>query len=350
MKISIFQKEMLFSLKPNTSFLLPNTSFKATLFPTRLDLEDLEGDNRVSISWITDGPVKKYKAELNLEKERIEISGNSLKGYFRFILKAQENKIILICQRGPDRGFTYFFNKKEKTLLPKESLILVDSVKTRVSTFEKLSFGMHKALDVHKIDDRKDLKEIFPIWYSLYQKILSEKISHREGVAKLLNFPDEKKALEERFQDLFEAGFRTFVPELMDQYQGYLDPRETILKDASPLILLKEIGQKIRSLFFVQEESHFILLPKLLQPFMCGRLLHINCLGYGKMDFEWSKRRLAKIIYYPDNTKTIHIHPSKDIKSFRIRTYRNDKGRVIYPGDSIVISEKKPLYFDRFEK
>lgn len=357
MKISIFQKKILYSLKPGVSFLLPRTSFKVTLFPTRIEYEDLETDAKAVITWVTEGAVKSFKAELNLEKEQIEVSGKAPKGFYRFIVKEEKGSILFLCQRGPEKGFKISLTNNEESsktqdniLLPKHSIPVFSSICVMATTAEKMSFGVHKALDVHKIEERKDLKEVIPIWFSLYQKIYSGKKSHREGLAKLLDFPEEKKALERVFDDLFEAGFSTFVPRLTDAFQGYLDQDETILQNASPLILLKEIGKKIRELFFVQEKAHFYLLPKLLQPFLCGRLLGIECTGYGKIDLEWSKRKLKKVIFYPDTLKTIHIYPSKEIKHFRFRRSFKDKGQKIFPGDPIIITDKKPLFFDRFEK
>jgi len=346
-KISIFKKQILFSHKVGVCFLIPKTSYSVKIYPTRIELINLEGSEKQIFNWDFEWPVEKFMATLDLEKERVELEGKSEKGFFRFWLFAKEKKILLSLAKGPKEGVAI---KPIGNMLPKDELTLINDLSICKTTDEKLSFGSHKALDVEKIEERKDLKEIFPLLFSLEQKINIEGKTHREGMAKYLDFPEEKKALEKRFIDLFTGGFSSFVPKLTDSYRGYLSSEVTIDKEASPLILLKETGKMIRSLFFTQEKNHLFLLPKLLQPFTSGRMIGIDCKDVGRVDFEWSERRLRKVIFTPKVTGQIVLHPPKDVQSFRLRCSREDRGKTLNPGDPIDITELKPLFFDRFEK
>lgn len=346
MKITILKKEILFSHKPGVCYMVPGTSFFVKIYPTRIELENLEGEERIIFNWMTEGPVEKFIARLDLENERIEISGKTLGGFFRFLVFVKEKNIILFSAKTPEKGI--FFETLGNVSL-KEEIVLVKNISVCISTKEKLSFGMHKALDVSMLEERRDLKEILPLLFSLSQKVLIEGDSHRQGMAKYLEFPEEKKALEKRFCDLIRGGFSSFIPKLKDDYEGYLSYKETIEDKASPLILLKEIGKKIRSLFFCQEKNHLYVLPKLFKLFNCGRMIGIDCQGLGTMDFEWSERRIRKVIFYPKIIGEIVLHP-KETRSFRLRYRRGDKGKRVTPGEKIIIKEKKTLFFDQFEK
>ena len=347
MKITIFKKQILFSHKPGVCFLIPKTSYCVKIYPTRIELKNLEGVENLAFNWNLGGPVEKFMASLDLEKEKVELSGNCQKGFFRLSLYAKEKKIFFTITKAPEEGIVFDTLGK---VLPQEERALVENISICQTSAEKLSFGVHKALDVTKIEERNDLKEIFPLLFSLKQKIEIKEISHRQGMAKYLDFPEEKKALEKSFFTLFKGGFSSFVPKLTDDCLGYLPHSEKTDQKASPLILLKEIGDKIRLLFFTQKKNHFFLLSKLLQPFICGRMIDIDCNGLGVMDFEWSERRLRKVIFTPKVIGEIVLHPPKDISSFRVRYFRNDKGKTLKSGDTITICDKTPLFFDRFEK
>lgn len=347
MKISIFKKQILFSHKVKTSFLLPRTSYKVTLWPTRLQLENLQSPkDSFEMNMVSNGLIENFLPKLDLEKDHVEFSGKGVNGFFRFIIKEENGHIILLLKNGPESGIQF----ENKLLLPKQFITLISNIEVKCPSYEKISFGSHKALDVQKIGSRKDLQEIIPIWFSLSQKIAYSGPSHREGCAKYLDFPEGKKELEKHFVDFFQAGFKDFCPRLFDEYQGFLNPKDPIDPKASSLLLLKELGLQIRSLFFRQEENTLFILEKLLQPFHCGRMIHIQCNHLGTMDLEWSKKRIKKVIFYPKKSGEITLFPPKEIKSYRVRYSRNDKGKIISSGDSLQIEESKILFLDQFEK
>ena len=177
MKITIRKKQILFSHKVKTSFLVPRTSYQVTLWPTRLQLENLQSPkDSIIINIVAIGPIENFLPKLDLEKDQVEFSGKGAQGFFRFIIKEENGHIILLLKNGPEAGVP-FENKK---LLPKQSITLISNIEVIKPSVEKISFGSHKALDIHKIKSRKNLQEIIPIWYSLSQKIAYSGPSHRE--------------------------------------------------------------------------------------------------------------------------------------------------------------------------
>lgn len=346
MSISILKKYILFSNKPGTKLLVPSTSFMVALFPTRILLEDLESKASKEIIIDTQGPIDKFEVRLDLEKNRIEFSGKSSLGFFRFHIFQENNSIHLLLKKGPLKGFCL---NDSTVIKPNEPLTLIHNIKTSVKPFEKLSLGSHKALELSKIEDRKDLKELVPILFSLYQKIHSSSKSHREGTAKLLDFPKEKVALEKQFLALYAYGFNGIVPTLTDNYQGYVSSSEKVSNDASPLVLLKEFGKKVRSLFIRQENNTFYLLETLLRPFASGRMINIDT-DYGIFNLQWSEKTLRKVIFQSKVDDQIAIVPQKQVKSFRLKTSRKDKGITLKPRDLFSIKKNQTVYLDRFER
>lgn len=357
MQIKIAKKLQCFSFKSKTTCSIPGSSWKVTLFPTRLELVDLNNLNQViDLTWDTNGPVSEFRVEQDLERGFIDCSGKSIIGFFKLRLEAKEGKITVSLKRGPNNGL---FLKSEilqkvEFLQPKESWILSENIQT-VSFSpedEKLSFGVHKALEMEKISSRVDLQELFPIWLKLSQKTPGSYPDVENGTARLLKFPEERDKIFEQYGQLFKAGFdHFFIPKLFDDsYLGYTDPNEKITSNLSPLIIIKNGGAKIRSLFFEQEGNTFSILPKLLNLFPCGRFINVSCEEFGKMDIEWSKQRISKVIFHSyKNGIVIFKHPSA-IRSCRLRRSRNEKGIVLSNPQEVFVEKNQIYLFDRFER
>lgn len=206
------------------------------------------------------------------------------------------------------------------------------NVEFSISEIEKLSLGCHKAQDWEMISRRLDLKEIFPFCLRLASLIKEEseqKLTELSvGTLKLLQ--NCKELIDKRditslytaFLSLFQAGFHhLLVPRLYDNdHQGFQLSQPTIENSISPLILLNQTAQLIRSLF-IQENAlgrEIFILPVLLPEFPSGRFVNIKGLGL-LMDLEWSKKSIRRMVIKALESKAITLHFQKHIKQCRLR-------------------------------
>lgn len=130
MKIKITEKLRPFSREAGITLPVPGKKENVTVYPA---------------DYFTDGPVKNFTVKLDIEKARIEISGN---------------------------GKRFFIDGEKKP-------------------FTRLSLGMNKKLDWMLVKRRMDLREILPVWFALGQMI--PPTGHRVEI--------------EEFEKLFLAGF-----------------------------------------------------------------------------------------------------------------------------------------------
>ena len=281
MKISIAKRFKPFSHTPGVKLLLPGTDQLFQVFPAKIVADGKE------IPLDIKGPVKNFTVEQDLERGQIRIFGQALSGYYEKIFKAPAY---------------------EK---PKE----------------RLSLGVHKALDWDLVKRRHSMAEILPIWHFLGQ-VTPEKPSHREGTAALLD-----RSLEH----LFLAGFEGILsPRLIDTDEQGFDLKQP--EDSDPLVLLTEGARIIRNLFLQEREDVFHILPSLPKEFHCGRLTTPS------IDMEWSKHKLRKLIV---RTSKQLLLP-KEIKRFRLKRNHKDKGEWILRDEQLPLGAR--LTLDRFER
>jgi hypothetical protein len=271
------------------------------------------------------GPVFDFTVELDLEKGCVHVFGTGAKGYERYTISIEEPSLRIVSRKG-----------KQRTLLPSKTLSPALS-----KSCERLSLGSHKTLDWELVKRRRNLTEIFPVWFQLGQMVPHVE-APKVGTAGLLKEVDKREVVP-HFLKLFMAGFRGILsPRLNDElHQGILISSESV--DACPLILLAEGAKLIRALFFQEEKEGWALLPNLPPEFHAGRFLNLRSSVGDEIDLEWSKKLLRRVTIRAAQTCTIALRFQKALKSYRVQGKR-------HPVDTpLQLEAGKTLHLDRFE-
>lgn len=302
MKITISERLRPFCHLPGTSCVIPWSSWKVQAFPTLLKFENLITGEKKEDKLPWKGPVLDFTIELDLEKGVVWVFGHTLDGYRR--------------------------HKIEMPEIP-------------VAALERLSLGMHKTLDWELVKRRRDLKEILPVWFRLGQMV--PEAGKKVGAAALLKEYGKMEVCE-AYLKMFLAGFEGILtPRLSDpDHQGIIAEGNF---SESPLVLLREGARLIRSLFFTESKESWSFLPCLPPEFHAGRLLDLQTELGDKIDLEWSKKLLKRVIITPAVSREIFIHLQKPLQSFRA-----EKGERQTIERSLKLEAGKRIYLDRFEK
>ena len=191
---------------------------------------------------------------------------------------------------------------------------------------------------------RSALKELLPVLFFLGQKIPPVPPQPLSGTARLLELPTDRSQLAPALVAFFQAAFtKLLVPRLQDdQHQGIV-PDET--PKGSPFFLIQEGAKMIRGLFFKQNERRVAFLPNLPIPLDAGRLIGIQALGIGQIDFEWSKKLLRRVIIRASTSGEVVLELQKEIKSFRVNKKQRQKG-----SDPLLLEAGKVYLLDNFQK
>ncbi|MBN1915355.1 MAG: hypothetical protein JW769_05655 [Parachlamydiales bacterium] len=367
MKISIDKKMIPLSHKMGEQCIVPGTCWIASIFPTKLSLfhrEALSSEEKLEFVWDLKGPFLKFTVFLDLEKQRIQVSGQTPEGWFRFSLKGSSDGFFLFFEKVPKKRCRYHYvsnmrvfpESQEAFIEEKNFLKIPMPLKSKIpSRFEKLFLGDNKSQEISSIYKRLDWREIFPLWF--YQGQQVPKVCEEYfGTATLLASLEEeirenhKKEAEKLFYALFVTSFQDLlVPHLIDEkFQGIVASQD-ILSQASPLIIVQRGYELIRSLFFQQKKEQFFLLPHLFSLFVSGRMIHICCDNLGFLDLQWSKSMIRKMIFYPLKDFEMRLHAPL-VKKFRLKKSKKDRGEVLSIEKVIPIEKELVYFFDRFQK
>lgn len=321
MKIQIAARFRPFSHLPGASCVLPGSCVVIEAFPTLLRIGPQEWKMPLT------GPVHGFTLQQDLEKNVVFVFGRAKEGYFRLRLQAHDDGVQIISEKGPLSS----------------DKINVKMRRAPLGAPERLSLGSHKAQDWDLVQRRLGLKEILPLLFFLGQKIPKVGPQKLSGTATLLQWPDKRDALEEALLRLIQAGFKgMLVPRWIDdQYQG-LSPDTPTLGD--PFFILQEAARQIRSLFFEQNERRLAFLPRLPISFDAGRMVGLIAPGIGTIDFEWSKKRLRRVVLYANTSGEVLFDLPKEIATFRIQ-----RKQKISKNTPILLESNKTYHFDCFE-
>jgi hypothetical protein len=323
--ISIGQKLTPFSHQSGISFLLPQTTLEAEIFPALVRIYQLKGSNRELIlerKIPIHGPLKEFTVMQDLEKGCIAVWGTSLR---YFIL--------------PNLEFVFAKNPH----LPVQSRLPV------------LSLGSHKKMNVERMKRELDFTQIFPLWHRLGTTL--PKLSDRKEKGGMFSLLEEchrassskPEEILESFKRLFLAGFRgLLVPRVNDdEHQGILE--ETKLEE-TPLHLLKEGAEIIQSLFIQSNEKGVEFLPALPPEFFAGRFMNVNLPSFGIFNFEWSKKMIRRVELKATSDGMISFGFHSSIRHFRLRTSLKEKGKVFSSSEPMEIKSGSLYLLDRFQK
>lgn len=301
MQIVIAQRLRPFSHRPGTVCLVPFTFWQVQVFPTLLKFYHLmTGEKKEQrLNW--KGPVLDFTVELDLEKGVVWVYGHTEDGYRRHVIE-----------------------------LPRENI---------PQPMERLSLGMHKALDWELVCRRRDLREIFPLWVRLGQMVPAA-----EGSFQLFRSFDKLevvKAYTKFFMTRFEG---LLMPRLEDSdHQGITAEGKVT---GSPLALLIDGARHIRSLFF----DDWSFLPCLPPEFHAGRFVHFRTREGDTIDFEWSKKLLRRVVIHSGISRKISPSFQKSLHSYRLRSSLKEKGIRKKVEEPLDLQTGQTLYLDRFEK
>jgi hypothetical protein len=311
--ISIARRLKPFSHLPGTTCIIPKTQWQVQVFPTLLRFTNLVTFKTFEEKLKVKGPILDFTVELDLEKCIVRIFGHVEKKYHQLVIS--EKNIFDLFPGVP----------------------LPDETKK-----ERLDLGVHTKLDWELVARRRDMLEIFPIWFRLGQLVpLVE--TPKVGAATLLHSCDKMEVFD-HFRKLFMAGFHGIMaPRLSDNdHQGIIPEGNFTF---SPLGLLSEGARLIRQLFFHESKNTFSFLPHLPPECHAGRLLHLRSSFGDEIDIEWSKKLLRRVVIRPGASREIQLDLQKALKSYRI----NRKTRKA-ADNPLALEAGKILYLDNFQK
>lgn len=342
MKITIAERLRPFSHLPGISCLLPGSSLSLQVFPTQLRLHDLTDRKVVGEATLSlTGPVKDFTVVQDLERCEITVFGHAQEGYFCYHCRAHAGGMLIDVAKGN---------------IPIQSQhIQLGKVVFSERPCARLSFGWHKAQDWTLMQSRLALEELLPLWHRLGQLTPKPAAHIHEGSALLLDACREliakgaKEALVPAFQKLFLAGFSgLFVPRLEDdQHQGFNLPPVNRECQLSPLILLTEGANLIRSLFVQKEQDALSILPALPPQFHCGRLVGLED-TLGSFDLEWSKKQIRRLIFRATADGQVRFLFQPGLKEFRLR--EGSRKEFLSCGNAFSIAKGKQYLLDNFRR
>lgn len=345
MKINIAERLHPFSHVPGIACMLPGSSLKIQIFPTLLRLYDLiscqpKGDATLALT----GPVKDFTVLQDLEQCHVTVFGHSQEGYFRYHCRAKNGGMLVEIVKGSIQ------------IHSNDASIQLGVASCPQKHLERLSLGWHKAQDWTLMLRRLALEELLPLWHRLGQLTPKPAAHPHEGSALLLDACREliakrdREALVPAFQKLFLAGFTDlFVPRLEDdQHQGFALASLSQQCQLSPLILLTEGADLIRSLFVQQEQDALAILPALPPQFHCGRLLGLECAPFGSLDLEWSKKQIRRMIFRAKTDGQVRFSFQTGLKEYRLRA--GSRKEVIACGDMLAIEKGQEYLLDNFRR
>lgn len=170
-------------------------------------------------------------------------------------------------------------------------------------THERLSLGSSKAQNWDYIRERKDLREILPLWH------------------KLASYYPYQHTIPNHYLNLYLSYFNPyFVPREKDEeHHGiYKDPLE------KPYTLFSQKG--VRS-FLIEEKKDEIIIKR--TPFTSGRIINAQT-SVGTIHYEWTKNFPRQFIFEGDISRLQVTFPPE------VSQYR-------------VTNTEKGLLFDKFE-
>lgn len=334
MEIKIVERLKPFTHEFGQLIPVPKTLFAVRIYPEKVQIFSLSETSpklvdEVFFSII--GPVEGFTATLDLERERVVVNGKETRGYFQYEIEAG---LPIRLKRFPD-GFAL----SREFIIPSTEQIF---------NKERLSLGCSKKADFTLVKRRLNLCEILPLWFVLGQMV--PPFPYRsEGTYFLLDTLKKEIAdrrileIEPCLKHLFSAGFEGVLsPRTTDtDYQGFQLPK--IVEGGTPLSLLSEGAEVIRSLFIQQRGEEIELLPCLPPAFHCGRFLDLSFPG-GTLSLEWSKKQLRRCIIRANTDGEIVLTVPKGLKSARLGS-----SRVLFPFP-LHFKAKEIIVLDRFER
>src|ERR1700733_2465734 len=314
-----------FSHHPKTLCLIPGSQYIVEAFPTLIRIKSFAGIIVKEVLLEDPGPLRQFTVMQDLERGCVTLFSE------QYCLHVLPNLDVALQKNPP---------------LPP------------LAIKERLSLGSHKKQEWEQIKRRCDFREIFPLWLRLGSLLnLPPRKGDERGAFSLLqsvraaSYSHQPETILPAFERLFLSCFgHLLIPRAYDEdYQGFLSASEPYSED-SPLYLLTEGAEMIRSLFFIASENEISILPNLPPEFFAGRMTHLLCPPYGTVDLEWSKKTIKKVHFHAQNDGEMIFHFRSDIRRFRVRRDGRERGDLFSCGDSLAIKSGSHYLLDLFQK
>lgn len=307
--------------------LIPRTFYGAEITPAYIRIIDMRDKRVILEKLLAYGPLEQFTVTLDLERERVELSGFSAQGFIRYTITAEK----IVCEKGE-----------------KEEIAIPVSEKWPQNSVSKLSLGSNKAQNIEHMIQRGQLCELLPHLFLLAQMVpIVQDVVLNPGT---LLFQAESDPSYENLKNLVRAGFKSlFYPRLFDDsYLGFAPICETKENQLS-LLLLQKLYPLLVGLFFKEDERAWHILQKLPKEFPVGRLIDFTTQKGHQVSIEWTKKsiRLLEIRANCDDYFIFKFSP--DIKRFRLRTQDAKKLEFITNGAEISLTKGGRYFLDRFE-
>jgi hypothetical protein len=367
MMITIDKPMKPFSTLPGVTMVLPLSNFYITAYPMCFVIKNKDNNKKVKLLLENTGEVSGFSCYQDLDRAKVIVRGNGeIAGFFSFSFEVIGDDITLTVNRCSIDGISLKMVYEDKKISTKKYFagedIVISKDKKAMSKapVEKLFLGCNKALNWDVIKRKNNaLNTVLPIWFMLGQLTQqSGCVNEKKGVIGLIDYC--KKAIEEkrcdiigkRLSKILKAGFTSMmVPQVYDSnYYGIIPIDMALDETIDPYYLLTEGYALIRSLFFMQTENKFSVLPTLPKEFCSGRMTNIACDGYGHMHIEWTKKKIRQMSFLSQKTFDMKLVLRPDIKKFRVRRNKKDKGVIVLANETVSIKSHEFYFFDRFEK
>ena len=287
--IEIRERLRPYSHTPGATALIPGTLWVVRAFPTRLCIEDLTGVVHYELPIeISVSPKRGFTLQQDLERQLLSVFGQGEKSFFRLQMRALADGIEL--KRGAECWVVPLAGPR--------------CGKAR----ERLSLGNNKAQDWDLARRRWDLREILPLLFHLGQQTPGEEKVER--------------SLEALCMDLFP-------PQI------------------SSSALLNQGARVIRDLFVREHEEEFTILPI---SFDSGRLVGVEWGQIGKVDFEWTKGRMRRLVLRVESGGVRTLFFPKELKEFRLRSKCMKRAEKWNNGQPLTLAAGETYFLDRFQK
>jgi hypothetical protein len=367
MKMTIAQRFHPFSHRPGNPCLLPLSTWKAIIYPTRLFFQHIDDPSKAfTLDLALQGPVKGFTIAVDLERGRIRVFGTTPKGYFSYAISRSSEGILFTFEKVP-LAFLDCMSSSDKIsrrLSNQETLLIrvPPEAASAAIPATRLSLGMHKSQDWDLVLRRFDLKEMLPFLMRFGATLPTLSIRQETfGTFALLNqfrkacqSANKLEALIACEQWLRGSFTGILMPTLNDSlFQGLIPFQDSIPENHSALPHLIEGSHLIRSLFFQEKEEYWEFLPCLLPIFDSGRMIQLMTEQKEILAIEWSKHQIKKVVIHTHNQRKQVLKFPKEIRSFRFRQSLREKGITINLQTNRFELDLPPrvhLFLDRFKK
>lgn len=378
MKLSIAERSRPFSHRPGTVLLLPGSSYRVKIFPTRVEFSDVSSpqNSLAVLSLEAGGAVEEFTTVLDLERGCIRVWGRTEKGYFRYrlITLGDGDGLGVVWEKAPEQGVNvalegaFSWGKASQLGLDlhgvggkvhsKELLVLYLEPKVPYPAFyvppssSRLSLGNHRSQDWALVRRRMRLEEILPHWYRL-GKMVEAPSSQSEksliGELKSSVQQNQKLQVSQHLKALFLAGTEGILSPCSTDllYQGFTLPPTSKGEERA---LLAEGADLIEEIFLQSTDHSLTLLGTLPPELHCGRFLEVPCSKWGEVDLEWSKKMVRRVVIRAAATTEIALQLPKGLKSYRLRLNGTDRGRAMPRGEPLLVEAGQHYFLDNFEK